>query len=70
VLRAESSVVGTTVAASGRQLDGGTANVIVMLRGEHMIVPNASTQFEASDGLIVVTTVDGMEQFRRDVAPW
>jgi len=70
VLRPESRFVGTTVAASGRQIDGGTANVIVMLRGEHMIVPNASTQFEASDGLIVVTTVDGMEQFRRDVAPW
>jgi CIC family chloride channel protein len=70
VLRPNSRFVGTTVAASGRQLDGGTANIVAMLRGEHLMVPNASTQFEAEDRLIVVTTADGVDQLRRDVAPW
>ena len=70
VLRPDSPYVGTTVATSGRQLDGGDANIIAILRGEHMTVPNASMHLEAGDRLILVTTAAGVERLRRDVAPW
>jgi CIC family chloride channel protein len=70
VLRPDSRYVGTTVAASGRQLDGGDANIIAILRGEHMMVPNASTRFEAGDRLILVTSGAGADRLKRDVAPW
>ena len=70
VLRPESSYVGTTVGLTGRQLDGGNANIIAILRGEHMTVPNATMQFEAGDRLILVASADGIERLRRDLAPW
>ena len=70
VLKAESPYVGTTVGASGRQLDGGEANIIAVLRGEHMTVPNAKTPLEAGDRLIVVASVAGVERLRRDLSPW
>jgi CIC family chloride channel protein len=70
VLRTDSQYVGTTVAASGRQLDGGNANIIAILRGEHMSVPNPRMHLEAGDRLILVTTADGVQRLRRDVEPW
>ena len=70
VLKADSAYVGTTVGASGRQLDGGEANIIAILRGEHMTVPNARTPLQAGDRLIVVASVAGVERLRRDLAPW
>ena len=70
VLRPDSPYVGTTVATSGRQLDGGDANIIAILRGEHMTVPNAAMHLEAGDRLILVTSAAGLERLRRDVAPW
>jgi chloride channel protein, CIC family len=70
VLKADSAYVGTTVGASGRQLDGGNANIIAILRGEHMTVPNARTPLEAGDRLIVVSSMAGLERLRRDLAPW
>jgi len=70
VLRPDSEYVGTTVGASGRQLDGGEANIIAVLRGEHMTVPNAKTPLQAGDRLIVVASVGGVARLRRDLAPW
>ena len=70
VLRPDSHFVGTTVAASGRQFDGGDANIIAVLRGEHMTVPHAKLQFEAGDRLILVASAAGVERLRRDLAPW
>lgn len=70
VLKPDSPYVGTTVGASGRQLDGGNANIIAILRGEHMSVPNARTPLQAGDRLIVVASADGVERLRRDLAPW
>ena len=70
VLKADSPYVGTTVGASGRQLDGGEANIIAILRGEHMTVPNAKTPLQAGDRLIVVASVAGVERLWRDLAPW
>ena len=58
------------MALSGRQLDGGNANIIAILRGEHMTVPNAKMQFEAGDRLILVASATGVEELRRDLAPW
>jgi Trk K+ transport system NAD-binding subunit len=58
------------VGVSGRQLDGGEANIIAILRGEHMTVPNARTPLQAGDRLIVVASATGMERLRRDLAPW
>jgi Trk K+ transport system NAD-binding subunit len=70
VLKPDSPYVGTTVGVSGRQLDGGNANIIAILRGEHMSVPNARTPLQAGDRLIVVASVEGVEHLRRDLAPW
>ena len=70
VLRPDSPYVGTTVAVSGRQLGGGDANIIAILRGEHMTVPNAKLQFEAGDRLILVVSQAHVADLRRDLAPW
>lgn len=70
VLRPDSPYVGTTVAVSGRQLGGGDANIIAILRGEHMTVPNAKIQFEAGDRLILVASAAHLDDLRRDLAPW
>ena len=70
VLRLDSPYVGTTVAVSGRQLGGGDANIIAILRGEHMTVPNPKMQFEAGDRLILVVSAAHLDDVRRDLAPW
>ena len=70
VLRPGSPYVGTTVAVSGRQLGGGDANIIAILRGEHMTVPNAKMLFEAGDRLILVASAAHLDEVRRDLAPW
>jgi CIC family chloride channel protein len=70
VLRPESPFVGTTIAVSGRQLGGGDANIIAILRGEHMTVPNAKMRFETGDRLILVVGGDAVGRLRQDLAPW
>ena len=70
VLRPDSPLVGTTVAVSGRQLGGGDANIIAVLRGEHMSVPHAKLRFEAGDRLVLVVSAAGVDNLRRDLAPW
>jgi len=70
VLQPDSPYVGTTVAVSGRQLGGGDANIIAILRGEHMTVPNAKMRFEAGDRLILVVSAAHLEEVRRALAPW
>ena len=70
VLQPDSPFVGTTVAVSGRQLGGGDANIIAILRGEHMTVPNPKMQFEAGDRLILVVSAAHLDDLRRDLAPW
>ena len=70
VLRPDSPRVGTTVAVSGRQLGGGDANIIAILRGEHMMVPNATLRFEAGDRLILVVSAAHVADLRGDLAPW
>ena len=70
VMRPDSPYVGTTVAVSGRQLGGGDANIIAILRGEHMTVPNAKMLFEAGDRLILVVSAAHLDAVRRDLAPW
>jgi len=70
VLRPDSPYVGTTVAVSGRQLGGGDANIIAILRGEHMTVPHAKLLFEAGDRLILVVSAAHFDEVRRDLAPW
>ena len=70
VLQPDSPFVGTTVAVSGRQLGGGDANIIAILRGEHMTVPNPKMQFEAGDRLILVVSAGHLDDLRRDLAPW
>ena len=70
VLQPDSPYVGTTVAVSGRQLGGGDANIIAILRGEHMTVPNAKMRFEAGDRLILVVSAAHLDEVRRALAPW
>jgi Trk K+ transport system NAD-binding subunit len=70
VLRTDSPFVGTTIAVSGRQLGGGDANIIAILRGEHMTVPNAKMRFEAGDRLILVVRGDAVPRLRKDLAQW
>jgi CIC family chloride channel protein len=70
VLQPDSPYVGTTVAVSGRQLGGGDANIIAILRGEHMTVPNAKMRFEAGDRLILVVSAAHLDDVRRALAPW
>jgi CIC family chloride channel protein len=70
VLRTESPFVGTTIAVSGRQLGGGDANIIAILRGEHMTVPNAKMRFEAGDRLILVVRGDAVPRLRKELAQW
>jgi Trk K+ transport system NAD-binding subunit len=70
VLRPDSPYVGTTVAVSGRQLGGGDANVVAILRGEHVIVPNATTELQAGDTLMVVVSLSAAEHLHRNLALW
>lgn len=70
VLRPDSPFVGTTVGVSGRKLDGGDANIITIIRGEHMLVPTAATVLEGGDRLIVVVSAAGLSQLRTSVTPW
>ncbi len=70
VLLPDSPYVGTTVAVSGRQLGGGDANIIAILRGEHMTVPNAKMRFGAGDRLILVVSAAHLDEVHRVLAPW
>jgi CIC family chloride channel protein len=55
-LRSTSSVVGTTVAESGRALAGTDTNILAVLRGDQLVVPRADTIFAAHDRLILVVS--------------
>lgn len=70
VMRPDSPLVGTTVTVSGRQLGSGDANIIAVLRGEHMTVPHPKLRFEAGDRLILVVSAAGVDDLRRRLAPW
>ena len=70
VLKQESPFVGTMLGKTGRDLDGGTANVIAILRGERMLAPRPDVQFEAGDRLMVVTTAEGMGKLGEQLGQW
>jgi CIC family chloride channel protein len=70
VLRADSPIVGSTVAQSGRSIGGGETNIIAVLRQEHLLVPRADTVFQAGDRLIVVAADDAAPGLRKHLDPW
>ncbi len=69
-LKADSPYVGTTVATSGRKLDGGSTNIVALVRNEQMIVPNALTVLQAGDRLVVVTSEEGLQRLRANLESW
>ena len=69
-LKANSPHVGTTVATSGRKLDGGNTNIVALVRSEQMIVPSATTVLQAGDRLVVVTSEQGLKQLRENLESW
>ncbi|MEP7086880.1 MAG: chloride channel protein [Gemmatimonadota bacterium] len=69
-LKRESPFVGTTIGASGRKLDGGDTNIVALVRGGTIIVPDAATILEAGDHLVVVTSEAGVQQLRANMESW
>ena len=70
VLRADSPFVGTTIGKSGRQLAGSDTNIIVILRGEHMLAPRADTVLESGDRLVLVSDTSSIGRLREQLDPW
>jgi len=71
ILRADSPDVRTSVAASGRKLDGDGDHLVAILRGERLIVPRPETTLEAGDKLILVVDserVDGVTSGPTDLS--
>ncbi|HEY2896071.1 MAG TPA: chloride channel protein [Gemmatimonadaceae bacterium] len=69
-LKPDSPVVGTTVGASGRKLDGGNANIVALVRDEQIIVPTATTVLQPGDRLVVVTSEKRLQQLRENLESW
>ncbi|MEP7067534.1 MAG: TrkA C-terminal domain-containing protein, partial [Gemmatimonadota bacterium] len=69
-LKADSPYVGTTVATSGRKLDGGNTNIVALVRDEQIIVPSATTVLQSGDRLVVVTSEEGLQRLRANLESW
>jgi CIC family chloride channel protein len=62
MLRPESALVGTTIRESGRALGAGTANIIVMMRAERLLAPQADTELRAGDRLVLVVDAGALRE--------
>lgn len=62
VLRADSPLVGTTLAASGRGLAGEGTNVLAIMRGQILLAPRADTTLLAGDRLFFIATASGVAE--------
>ncbi len=59
ILRADSPLAHTTVAASGDKLDGDGSTILAIIRGGRTLTPHADTMLEAGDKLVLVVTDAG-----------
>jgi CIC family chloride channel protein len=70
VLRPDSRYVQTSVAESGRKLDGEGTNILAILRGEHMLAPRPDTILHVGDKLILVVNAEGVGRVREHLDAW
>jgi CIC family chloride channel protein len=69
-LRDGSPTIGSTIATSGRRLAGEDTNIIAILRGEHMMAPRGDTVLQSGDRLVLVASVEGVEELKQDLDVW
>ncbi len=69
VLRPDSAFAGTVMPENGGRLDD-DAQIIAIMRGEHMQVPHKGVQLLAGDRLLVLTTDHGLEELKKHVDKW
>jgi CIC family chloride channel protein len=69
-LRPESTLVGTTIAQSGRTLAGTDSNIIGVVRGDRMCPPHANLVFQAGDRLILIGDATRAGDLRREFDAW
>jgi Trk K+ transport system NAD-binding subunit len=62
--------VNRTPSSDGCQLDGTSARLVAILRGEHLVSPNGSTTFQAGDRIIYVASTDVATELRTQLDPW
>jgi Trk K+ transport system NAD-binding subunit len=67
-LREGSPYAHTTVAASGRKLDGDCSNILAIIRGNSMLTPHPDTTLEPGDKLILVVAQTGEGHTSRHLA--
>jgi len=70
VLRPESTLVGTTIAQSGRTLAGKDSNIIGVVRGDAMCLPRADLVLEAGDRLILIGDASRASDLSAEFDPW
>ena len=70
VLRADSRWVNGTPSSNGCQLDGTDARLVAILRGEHLVSPSGSTNFQAGDRIVYVASTAVAAELRAQLDPW
>lgn len=70
IVPAESPLVGTTIARTGRRIAGVETNIIAILRQDHLIVPHADTVFQPRDGLVLVAADDALAPLGMALELW
>jgi CIC family chloride channel protein len=69
VLRESSTLVNADIRSSSRLRDAG-ANIIGILRGEHMLAPRPDLVLQSGDRLILVVPGASLDLLRDDLAAW
>jgi chloride channel protein, CIC family len=69
-LRAESALVGMTIAGGATSGALGATTILAILRGEHMMAPRQDLVLCAGDRLIVVADSGTLDRLQGDLAAW
>ena len=70
VVPAGSPRVGELAVTPGGALGGEETRIFSIIRGEHMLVPNAKTILEAGDRLIVMTSAEQLARLETELESW
>jgi hypothetical protein len=68
-LREQSSLIGKTIGDFYRQLEPYEFEVIVVMRGEHVLLPHPETILESNDRLMLITSPQAREPLSQFVEP-
>jgi CIC family chloride channel protein len=70
VLRPDSAYANTKLGPEGGRLEEGGAQIVTIIRGEHMLAARPGLELKGGDRMLLLTTADALERLKPNLDKW